>query len=133
MLTASSASGDTCATVSSWNFNISKALEVVEGFPARAASIVSLAGRGPELADAFGCAACTARTGHDRRAPQLLRTRYGLFRRRDPEGAELAARRRRQPVARPRRRQHFLEHRLGVAVGVQSAAHAAADHFRGRT
>src|SRR5690242_4525376 len=111
---ASSASGASCITFSGWNLSISEALEVIEWLAAGAAAVVRLAGRRAELAQPLRVAARTARAAHRGRAQQLPWMGDALLGRRNAEGSQLFASGGRQPVARPGRRKHLLQHRILV-------------------
>src|ERR1700722_7964001 len=115
--TASAASGAMFRTLRGWNLSIAlEALEVVEGLSAAHAAVVCLAGRGAELAQAFGGTTPAARTGHRTRATQCPHARHRFLRGRDAKGAEPGAPLRAQPRARPGGVELLLEHRVSKAV-----------------
>src|ERR1700733_646522 len=127
--TASSASGVTCATCSEWNFSISQALEVIERLTARAAAEVRLARRRAKFGEPLAVPAAAARTADGGGPPQPAGAACRPFRRGDAEGAQLFPTRRGQPVARPGRRQHLFENRIGEAGRVERGAHHGANHL----
>src|SRR5688572_12281292 len=94
----------------------SDALEVVERLATVETAIVRLAGGRAELADTLGVPAAAARTVDDERSKQAARLRDRFGRRRDAEFTQLAATLFGEPVAAPRRREHFVD--LGVRVTV---------------
>src|SRR5581483_3479801 len=91
-----------------------------------------LARRGAKLAHPLGCCASAPRTMNNGQVKQVTRPRDGFLGRGNPKSLELPPAAVTEPIARPRRRQHLLQHGIAVAALIERLTHRAPDDFSSR-